>query len=63
MYILSLNYAFRKQPAKKASDLETAIQTLEDVFNEYASKDGKKDSLSKSGLKSLIQKELSLDVR
>lgn len=52
----------QKQPAKNATDLGMAIQTLKDVFTEYASQDGNKDSLSKSEVKTLLQKELHLKV-
>ncbi|XP_006014057.1 protein S100-P-like [Latimeria chalumnae] len=40
------------------SDLETAMGTLVIVFNKYAASEGKKDSLSKAELKTLLEKEM-----
>ncbi|XP_058015813.1 protein S100-A6-like [Ahaetulla prasina] len=40
--------------------VDTALCTLIAVFHKYAGKDGKKNSLSKSELKELIQKEMTI---
>ncbi|XP_040275053.1 protein S100-P-like [Bufo bufo] len=40
------------------SDLETAINLIIDVFDKYSSTEGKKDTLSKGELKTMMEKEL-----
>ncbi|XP_044137300.1 protein S100-P-like [Bufo gargarizans] len=40
------------------SQLETAIDQIIGVFDQYASTEGKKDTLSKGNLKTMMEKEL-----
>lgn len=44
------------------SRLLPAIATLTEVFNDYAGKDGVKDSLTKAELTELLKKEMYMEV-